>query len=415
MAERTETDLLVVGAGPAGLAAAVAASGKGLRVTMVDENPQAGGQIWRPMAGEPAGPAPRMLAQMFQARAQMLAPASVVGFDADDTARIVFRGGHGTVRFQKAVLATGARELFLPFPGWTLPGVFGVGGLQALVKQGLPIRGRRVVVAGSGPLLLAVAKHLRKCGAKVAAILEQAPPKGMRELLFALGRFPSKLGQAATFATTVAKVKPGWWVTEALGTERLASVQISDGVSTREIACDYLACAYGLAPNTELAQVAGCRIEKGFVAVDDLQRTSQPRLFCAGEPVEIGGAEAAIVQGTIAGLAAAGAELEARTHLKEMRKCHDFARALARAFPLREEVRRVARAETLVCRCEDVSFGELEEYGSFREAKIQTRIGMGPCQGRICGAACQAIKGWEAPTVRPPVVPVPMEALVREE
>ncbi len=414
MAERMETDVLVVGAGPAGLAAAVAASSRGRRVAMVDENPNAGGQIWRSRAGETHGRVHRQLAQLFQARVQILSPATVFDFESDDTARIAFPGGHGTIRFQKVVLATGAREFFLPFPGWTLPGVFGVGGLQAMVKQGMPIRGQRVAVAGTGPLLLAVAKHLRKHGAKVVGLFEQALPGTMRELALSLWRHPEKLRQAIGFYPTVTKLKPGWWVRQAFGETKLEAIEATDGTQTRRLSCEALACAYGLVPNVELAELAGCQVVRGFVGVDAYQRTSNERIFAAGEPVAIGGVEAAVIQGQIAGLAAADAPELAERSFKARAKAQEFALALERAFPIREEVRRLAQASTVVCRCEDVRWGEIEAYGSFREAKLHARLGMGPCQGRVCGSACRFLKGWEAPTVRPPLVPVPASSLIDE-
>jgi D-hydroxyproline dehydrogenase subunit alpha len=192
-------------------------------------------------------------------------------------------------------------------------------------------------------------------------------------------------------------------------------VEATNGKLSRKIECDYLACAYGLVPNIELAQLAGCRIENGFVAVDEHQRTSVDRIFCAGEPVAIGGVDAAIVQGTIAGLAASGRIEEIARYEKERAKAADFAFRLVRAFALRDEVLKLAEPDTIVCRCEDARYGELEGHATARAAKLHTRCGMGACQGRICGAACRALFGWEAPTVRPPLVPVPLESMAEAQ
>ena len=158
-------DLVILGAGPAGLAASQAAIRAAYRtgesVAVIDDNPAAGGQIWRGAAQMEVPPAVRFFPQtrVFDVR-----PGFVLETDSQ-----------GTIEAGKIILATGARELFLPFPGWTSPGVFGAGGLQSLVKSGLSVKGKRVMVAGSGPLLLAVAATLRKQGARVVGIAEQAP------------------------------------------------------------------------------------------------------------------------------------------------------------------------------------------------------------------------------------------------
>src|SRR5215470_11514275 len=171
-----ESEVLVVGAGPAGMAAAASARQAGSQVTLVDDNPGIGGQIWRG-AGQhaPSAEARRWVARVHNSDLRFIHGARVISqpqagailAESDD---MVYE-----LRFRRLILATGARERFLPFPGWTLPGVVGAGGLQALVKSGVPIRGARVVIAGSGPLLLAVGAYLQGRGARVRLIAEQAP------------------------------------------------------------------------------------------------------------------------------------------------------------------------------------------------------------------------------------------------
>jgi D-hydroxyproline dehydrogenase subunit alpha len=408
-------DVLVVGGGPAGLAAAVAAARCGKIVTLADEQFSVGGQIWRGMADSAGTFAERYLAEMFRKNVRILSSATVFDLPDEQTAALLTPTGRLDVRFQSLILATGARELYLPFPGWTLPGVFGAGGLQALVKGGLPIQGKRVLVAGSGPLLMAVAKTLAGKGARIVRILEQAPPGRLRELTLSLWKRPDKLGQSLGFLGVARKLLPGWWVQEAKGRERLDEVVATDGKQTKTFACDYLACGYGLVPNLELAQLAGCRIVEGFVKVEEFQRTSSGQVFAVGELTAIGGVDAAAVQGAIAGFAAGGAPGLARKLARERQKAHDWAMALAQAYPLREEVLRLAQDNTPVCRCEDVRFGGLQGRGGFRDAKLHTRLGMGACQGRICGAACRAMFGWEEPAVRTPITPVPLRALCATE
>jgi NADPH-dependent 2,4-dienoyl-CoA reductase/sulfur reductase-like enzyme len=172
------------------------------------------------------------------------------------------------------------------------------------------------------------------------------------------------------------------------------------------VACDFLACGFHLVPNTELAQLIGCRIEDGFVAVDEMQRTSVENVLCAGEPTGIGGVEMAVVEGQIAGLAALGALSQARKLVRGRRRMLGFVRALREAYALDPELRRLASDATIVCRCEDVVYGDLRRYSVWRDAKLQTRCGMGPCQGRLCGAAAEFLFGWGAQGMRPPAFPV---------
>jgi NADPH-dependent 2,4-dienoyl-CoA reductase/sulfur reductase-like enzyme len=182
--------------------------------------------------------------------------------------------------YRKLIVATGARELFLPFPGWTLPNVMGAGGLQALVKSGLPIAGTRVLVAGSGPLLLAVAAYLRQHGAEIPMICEQASRSSLARFGVALLRQPGKIRQGLALRKQLTGIPfvPDSWPVEARGHKALEDLVIAQSSSkrTRTVSCDYLACGFHLVPNTELAELLGCRIRDGLVQVDDLQQTSAP-------------------------------------------------------------------------------------------------------------------------------------------
>jgi NADPH-dependent 2,4-dienoyl-CoA reductase/sulfur reductase-like enzyme len=366
-------DVLIVGAGPAGMAATVAASGDGRRIGLVDDNPDLGGQIWR---GE------RKKASSKEA--------------------------------SRLILATGARELFLPFPGWTLPNVMGAGGLQALVKSGLPIAGKSVVVAGSGPLLLAVAAHLKQKGAIVRGIFEQAPLNKLVRFGLGLWSEPSKIRQAIDFRWQLGTVgyKAGAWPVEAFGDEALRSVKLTNGRSTWNVDCDYLACGFGLVPNLELPAILGCEIGKGGTIVDEWQQTTISNVYCAGEATGIGGLELSLFEGKIAGqVAAKGRSTIVRSLWNDRDQARKFARSLDSSFALRDELRHLARPDTIVCRCEDVSAGALEGRTSRVDAKLQTRCGMGPCQGRICGAATSFLHGWERGSIRPPIFPVGVDNL----
>ncbi len=373
----TVFDVAILGAGPAGLAAARAAAGSGT-VALLDDNPAPGGQIWRGASPLQVPPEVRFFPQtrVFDARP---------GFVLDTVP-------HGPIRARKLILATGARELFLPFPGWTEPGVLGAGAIQALVKSGMPVAGKRVVVAGSGPLLLAVAATLRAKGARVLAVVEQAP---LGRILPFLTRYPGKLPQAVALRARLLGV-PYWtgtWVTRFAAGE----VSLSNG---RTLAADFLACGFGLVPNTEVAQLLGCRLDDGFVAVNSRQMTTVEGVYCAGEPTGIGGLDKALEEGA----RAAGIRVPAS-------RSGAFVRDLAIAFALDERLYSLAAPATPVCRCEDVPYEALAPHREWREAKLQTRCGMGACQGRLCGPITERLFGWTPASVRPPLFPVPAAAL----
>lgn len=406
MSREVAGDVAIVGAGPAGLAAALAVAKAGKHVVMLDESPAVGGQIWRaslkglhPDAAEALGKvAPGMLEWI---------PSATVFDRVDGRLLAETPGGVVVVRAPKVILATGASELFLPFPGWTLPNVVGVGAMQALIKSGLDVRGKRVVVAGTGPLLFAVAFQLEVKHAVVPIIAEQSPLGAVLGFGFGLLRYRDKLRQAMTMGGAASRAKFGRWVRRADGDGRLERVELSDG---RSVECDYLACAYGLSPNTELAQIVGCALEGGFVEVDENQETSAPGVYCAGEPTSIGGVDLSIAEGAIAGCSAAGVSVPDWCR-KEKAKQAGFARMLDRAFALRDELRSLADEDTIVCRCEDVRLRQLKGISGSREAKLQTRCGMGPCQGKVCGSALRFMRGWEPGTVRPPMKPVSIQSL----
>jgi NADPH-dependent 2,4-dienoyl-CoA reductase/sulfur reductase-like enzyme len=410
-------DVVVIGAGPAGMAAAVAASHSGASVALIDDNPSAGGQIWRGKTGKnhrlAAG---TWFERLNNSVVKVIRGARLFHIEGHlDGGALAAETSQGilSVSYGKVILATGARERFLPFPGWTLPNVFGAGGLQALMKTGLPVAGKRIVIAGTGPLLFAVASYARKCGAKVVAICEQTSPKKMARFAAATTLVPGKISEAFRLLWDLRAV-PHWkncWPVAAIGKDRIERVRLAHNGRSREIECDYLACGFHLVPNLELATFAGCDIENGFVRVDEFQRTSAENVYCAGEPTGIGGLEMALVEGQIAGYSAARNETAARKLLGQRARYARFARELDAAFGLRSELKSLADPGTLLCRCEDVPFGFVRQFDSWRAAKLHTRCGMGPCQGRVCGSAAEFLFGWKVDSVRPPVFPVPCASL----
>jgi D-hydroxyproline dehydrogenase subunit alpha len=413
-------DILVVGAGPAGVAAAVCAAEAGRSVALVDDNPAAGGQIWR-SGGHLPEQARTWLARLEASRATRLQGWRVVDSPEPQMLRAERSDGAGRdpncadFGYKTLILATGARERFLPFPGWTLPNVMGAGGLDAMVRGGLPISGKRVVLAGTGPLLFAVAAHVAGRGAQIVAVCEQASMARLARFAAKMLSEPGKLKQGAGYSLAMGpmRLKTGCWPVAAHGSDRLRAVTLRQGTKQWEVECDYLACGFHLVPNAELPAMLGCRVTNGFVATDAMMRTSEAQVYCAGEPTGIGGVDLSLLEGQIAGLAAAGRTAQAK-ELETRRQARlGFVRVLAEACVLDPQLRKLAADETIVCRCEDVRYGALRNRASWREAKLHTRCGMGPCQGRICGAATEFLFGWGADSVRPPVFPALVSSLAR--
>lgn len=419
--------IVIIGAGPAGLAAAEAASAHGAPVLIIDDNPAPGGQIWRAALGDPtparAPDTTRAPQRLRSARVDhrghalltalrdrhhvsVLFEAHIVAVLAGQVLLVDTPNGPQHIIWSQLILCTGARELLLPFPGWTLPGVTGAGGLQALVKGGLPLTNQRVIIAGTGPLLLASAATAHAAGAHVIHIAEHTSRRQLASFAAGLLRHPAKLRQAAHLLHTLrgTRYTAATRIVEARGDSRLRSVTLQRGGTTWDIECDYLAAGFGLVPETTLARLLGCQTKDGAIAVDHEQCTTQANVFAAGECTGIGGVDKSLAEGRIAGLRAAGrqitsAELRART-----RAC-SFGKLLSRSFASSAALQSMCRPDTLVCRCEDVTRAQIEGHATWRDAKLQTRLGMGPCQGRVCASACEFLFGWDAPEARQPVFP----------
>lgn len=408
-------DVLVVGAGPAGLAAARTAAAHGARVGLIDAQPRAGGQVWR---HDVRHGAPRAASKAIAALrgVTLLAQHSVVAGE-NGALRAETPQGSVLLTCGALILATGARELLLPFPGWTLPGVSGAGGLQALAKQGWPVAGKRVVVAGSGPLLLAAAATLRAHGARVVGIHEQAPAASVHAFARQMIHWPARALQALSLRAKLAGIpyRFGSVARRAHGDGALRMVEIEDANGTACVDCDLLAVGYGLVPNVELAQMLGCALDHArvhpYVQVDELLRTSVPSILAAGEACGIGGLDVARLEGAIAGHVAAGRIDDARALLPARERARRFGALLAKHFVPGDRVRSLAAPDTLVCRCEDVPLVALDGFADARDAKLATRCGMGACQGRICGAALAELGRFPRGAGRPPLFPARLATL----
>jgi NADPH-dependent 2,4-dienoyl-CoA reductase/sulfur reductase-like enzyme len=401
--------LLIIGAGPAGLAAAHAAAPSGMHIDIIDDNFQSGGQIWRGGFQQQADMRARTIwHELNQAQnVHFHFQTKLVHIEQRDQ-HVVATAEHApqstSLQFtaNKVIIATGARELLLPFPGWTLPGVTGAGGLQALAKNGFPVKGKTVIVAGSGPLLLAAAATLTAYGAHVTHIIEQAPMSALRQFAFGLLKTPSKIKQALGLAW---KLKQSHYCSDSfvLAAESIQEDQKRVRVSMQgkivELACDYLACGFGLTPNLEIAAGLGCEIHhtsmNAHVIVNEWQETSVKQVYCAGESTGIGGVDLALAEGYVAGYAASQRIEHANPMLQQRSKWQQFAEHLAQHFALRPELRHLCESETIVCRCEDVRYGQLQPHNDWRGAKLHTRCGMGACQGRMCGNINRFLFSWE--------------------
>ncbi|AZM64122.1 MULTISPECIES: NAD(P)/FAD-dependent oxidoreductase [unclassified Streptomyces] len=465
----SEPDLLVVGAGPAGLAATATALAGGLRVVLVDSGTAVGGQYWRhpPERARAALPTDDLHHRLREYRAlnEALTAGRAAGRlelllehhvwsavrEGDGFAvhaadrRQAPRETAGVLRAPRLLVATGAYDRHLPFPGWDLPGVLSVGGLQALLKGGGVTAGSRVALGGTGPFLLPVAAALAARGAKVVAVCEAARPSAWLRHPGPLLRTPRTWAEAAGYATALARRRvpfhPRTAITEARGDGRVTSVRISslrpDGGprpgTERHLQVDTVGVGWGFAPQLDLLVPLGCALTgspdgNAVVAVDRGQRTTVPGVYAAGETCGVGGAALAANEGRLAAasvLADCGAgSVPSGRHLTAVRSAvarhRAFARALARVHPLPAAWPAWLTDETVVCRCEEVTAGTIrtacaeDAAPDHRQVKQLTRAGMGWCQGRMCGPAVHCLtaarRAYE-PAERLVATPVTLGAL----
>lgn len=414
MAEK-KTEILVIGGGPAGLAAAEAASSHGKRVTVIDENPQFGGQIWRAEKQQLSGKAKELVDSLDKNGVELIPSCTCVASLPGKRILALSGGKTFPITYDKVIIATGARERFVPFPGWTLPGVFGAGGLQALVKGGYDISGKRIIVAGTGPLLLAVAAYLKKKGGKVLVIADYSSLWRLSRLALAAVLVPGKFSEGMKLRKGIrgTTFKASSVVSKARGTEKLESVILKSRNRETVVHCDMLAVGFHLVPNTEVAELFNCEIQE-YVIVDDLQRTSEKNVFCAGEPTGIGGLEKSLIEGKIAGSAAAGNSDRIHSFRHQRRKHERFASRLSALLPyFQPDFEKISAGDTIVCRCEDVVCSAVEEFDIREDVKLLSRAGMGSCQGRVCGTTGVGLMVRNS--VRPPLIPLKISELANLE
>ncbi|WP_433429687.1 FAD-dependent oxidoreductase [Nonomuraea sp. CA-141351] len=435
-------DLVVIGGGVAGVAGALTAAQAGLRVALVDSATRLGGQYFRHSADpKPAPGLDRFLrqARALDSRADVLLRHQVWSLVREPDGDLVV---HCTtperkavpVRARRVLIATGAHDRPLPFPGWDLPGVLTAGGAQALLKGNGVVAGRRIAVAGTGPFLLPVASGLAGAGARVLGVFEANGGLGLaRHPLLALGKAGEAAGYAADMARHRVPYRRRQAVVAAHGEREVEAVTVArldkdwNVLSTRVVECDTVAVGYGFVPQIELGVQLGCETRHDVdgspvLAVDAGQGTSVPGVWAAGEPTGVGGWRLSEAEGRIAGSAIAadsGASDAAAPGvlLRRRERWRAFGEALQRAYPVRPGWQGWLRDDTLVCRCEEVPLARVREAQDLgatdaRSIKLLARPGMGWCQGRICGYAVSCLAGEPPQAPRRPIAqPVTLGAL----
>lgn len=452
-------DLAVLGAGPAGACAAVAASEAGLSVTLVDEAPFAGGQVYRaPLDGSPApgsdGRAGDALRRTLADSGVTYLPGHRVWTVSTAPLRLSLVGPSPvrTIEPRALLIATGATERVVPFPGWTLPGVVGLAAATVLLKAPGPLPKGPVVVAGRGPLLAATAAGLLARQVEVACVVDGATRADWMGAVPALLSRPALLARGGLWLSRIRRagvpILYGQAVVEAFGADCLEAVEVRpvdrhghpQADQGRIIPAHLLAVGHGLVPAAEALALLGVPLhdrpgEGAFAPeVDGEGRTRVAGLYAAGDGTGIRGAGAAAAGGRLAGLTVAKdlgaisaerhAALASRLH-RSLRREGRAGAAMARLMTPPAGQFAQIRPDTVVCRCEDVTRAEIDGTlaggaSDLNQLKARTRCGMGPCQGRVCAPAVAALaalhphvatplRPW---TSRPPLRTMPIADLV---
>lgn len=456
--------VIIVGSGPAGLAAADILSRYGLRILIIDDNAHTGGQLLRRLphavdVGRRFDPdkfkrrGMQLVARLKNRKVRFLNGSQVLGVFPQQILLVEAPGGHvSEYRTEAMILATGARERQLPFKGWTLPGVMATGAAQILMKSSGILPGKKTLIAGCGPLMLVLAAEILANRGEVLAVLDQGPMTGkLRAATAGPAIWPRLFEGAICLARLAASrvpMKQGIRIVEATGRHHLESVvaarvdargRIVQGTE-QPYSTDTLAVGYGFTPNTELPQQAGCAVsyavDRGgwYVDVNACMATTVANTYAVGETTGIAGASKSLLEGRIAAwsfLYRQGRvdrrtyKIQTRPLIRRRSQQIRYGRFLNRLWDLSPDCYADIPDETTVCRCEEITMGEIRRhmrigFTTMNGIKKATRCGMGNCQGRICGPILLDIlstSGQQSPaaigctSVRAPVKPVVLGAL----
>jgi NADPH-dependent 2,4-dienoyl-CoA reductase/sulfur reductase-like enzyme len=455
---------VIVGAGPAGLAAAVELARRGIEPLLLDENPAPGGQIYKQPVGGVDAAALSLPLESYRLGQTLLEDVASVQASIShrpgscvtgifENLQVTYASGGAlqSVYPDTLLLALGAYDRVVPFPGWDTPGVITVGGLQSLLKHHGILPGKRVVLAGSGLLLLLVAAQMTIAGHPPVAVVEATGKIDLLSTLPGLLQKPSMLCEGLYLLRILrrggVRLLRRRAVIRAHGNPQVATVDVApldqnwrpDRSRLETIDTDCLAVGFGLTPEVALTRLSGAefdhRPELGGWAprYNGEMQTTRDGVFVAGDGCGVRGAEIAQLQGRLAGIAMAerlgaarGDEKAAKRRLQEnIEHRVRVRRQLDKAFQIRAGIYDTIEDDTLLCRCEEITWREVREWlgrgiNSATQLKMATRVGMGRCQGRFCGANLRDLLARElgeqadlddSLTVRPPTKPVSLGAL----
>lgn len=423
----------IIGAGPAGSNAAIQLAKFGIHSTIIDENAKLGGAVFRQPQKEQEGSTTKKdkTQQRFQKLLQQiekykeyisfLFESEVVGtFGSDQEVALLRKGKLECHKFDKLIICTGCFERVHPFPGFTLPGILGVGGAQFQVKSGLIKPGRNIALVGTGPLLFLAATQFHKAGINVKGVYEAGRRADLLKEFPSLVSSPDLLFDGLKYLQYLKSanvpVKFGWGIVEASGDNEVSNVKVApfdkewraDESRAETIEIDCLAVEYGFVSRSELTQLFGCEhkyMEQsgGLVAdTDEWHRSSVPDIYVAGDSVGLYGSEAAEEEGKIAALGClvdseiisqADANNKSEQSRKKLTRLIKFRKAFEKFSKLRPGLLELPKADTTICRCENVKLETISNaidqgVTDILTLKMLTRIGMGDCQGKVCGSFC---------------------------
>ncbi|MEW6405562.1 MAG: NAD(P)/FAD-dependent oxidoreductase [Chloroflexota bacterium] len=463
MSDLVPTPITVIGAGPAGIMAAHTAAAAGVDVTLIDNNPLPGGQYYRQsppefnfsnsidaVSGRIEGS--MVLNRLSHPKIRTLYNTSVWGVFDQHNLALADSERSFVLPTDRVILATGAYDRPIAFPGWTLPGILGAGATLRMIKTQWVLPGKRILLAGLGPLQLALADALIKSGAEVVCVAEAANPfRSWQQLPKFWGHW-GRIAEAIAYSYTLRKHRVpllfNHAIIEASGKDHVEQAKIArldaQGApisgTEKQFDVDAICLGYGLLPSFQLAAAFGCKLRLDgclgwYVPVHDRNMEStQPGIFVAGDVTDIAGSKVAIVEGQIAALNALHQlgiinekDLAERivSLSSELLHLNRLADALQEIYAFRPGLAKLARDDTLLCRCEEVTFSQVKAAiangaTDLHQVKLATRAGMGYCQGRFCSvliapliaeATGKALSDMQPFTVRPPIQPIPLRVL----